>query len=240
MQIKLTKAKPTFCLMNKNAETNTVFDFLDVQLLVNRVRPSPSLLLAHNIALGKSALARYSLTSVELKSFTFCSGARSLSIDNAVLGTITKRLLFTMVKNTEFLSSVTTKPYHFRHYYLCSFALNVNGKQIPTEGLSLGLNHEKTSVMGNRTLFEDSGIHHSNSGLQITHDMYINGYFMLLFDLTLNGAASEGHTLHSDNGNIRVELKFSKPLPEPITCIFYLEYDNSVRVDTTQTFTTDF
>ena len=101
------------------------------------------------------------------------------------------------------------------------------------------MDHEKTSVMVYRTLFEISGIHHSNSGLQITHDMYINGYFMLLFDLKPFRAASEGHTSHPDSGNIRVELKFSKPLHEPITCIFYLEYDNSVCVDTSRTVTTD-
>jgi len=34
--------------------------------------------------------------------------------------------------------------------------------------------------------FEGSGILHSNTGLQITHDMYFNGYFILLFDLTLD------------------------------------------------------
>jgi hypothetical protein len=60
--------------------------------------------------------------------------------------------------------------------------------------------------MGYRTLFEGSGIHHSNSGLQITHDMYINCYFMLLFYLTPDRSASEGHASRPDNGNIRVEL----------------------------------
>jgi len=40
------------------------------------------------------------------------------------------------------------KTYYFRHYYLSSFALNLKGKQIPTEGLSLCMDHEKTSVMG--------------------------------------------------------------------------------------------
>jgi len=85
------------------------------------------------------------------------------------------------------------------------------------------MDHEKMSVMWYRTLFERSGIHHSNSDLQITHDIYIKGDFMLLFDLKPNGGAFEGHTSQPDNGNIRVELKFSKPLPKPITCIFYLE-----------------
>jgi len=147
--------------MNKDAGTNTVFKFLDAQLLVNRVRPRPSLLLAHNIALGNFALARYNLTRFELMCFTYSSAAQSLSIHNAILGHISKRLLFTLLKNTEFLRSVTATPYHFHHYDLSSFALNVKGKQIRTEGQSLGMGHEKISVMRYRTVLEVSGIHHS-------------------------------------------------------------------------------
>jgi len=84
------------------------------------------------------------------------------------------------------------------------------------------MDHEKTSVMGCRMLFEMSGIYHSNSGLEINHDVYINGYFILLFDLTLDRSASEGHRSHPDNGNSRVELKFGEPPPETITCYRYL------------------
>ena len=127
-----------------------------------------------------------------------------------------------------------TKPFNFRHYNLDSFALYVNGKQVPSVGLTLGMDHEKTSVMGYRTLFEGSGIHHSNAGLQITHDMYIAGYFMLLFDLTPDLGAS-GHSSHMDNCTIRLELKFSKPLPDSITCLLYLEFDNSVRREFSET-----
>jgi hypothetical protein len=147
------------------------------------------------------------------------------------LGPIPKRILFAMVKNADYLGSLTTNPYRFRHYDLSYFALNVNGKH--------GMDHEM-SVMGYRTLFEGSGIHHSDRGLQITHDMYMNGYFMLLFDLTLDRAASEEHASYPDNGNISVELKFSKALPDPITCIFYLKFDNSVRIDYLRRVTKDF
>jgi hypothetical protein len=83
-------------------------------------------------------------------------------------------------------------------------------------------------------------MHHSNSGLQITHDMYINGYFMLLYDLTPDLAASEGHTSPQEGGPIRIELTFKEALTEANTCLLYLEYDNSVRVDSTRTVTTDF
>jgi hypothetical protein len=74
-----------------------------------------------------------------------------------------------------------TNPYNFGDYDLNYFALYVNGRQVPPEELSLEMGHEKTSVMGYNTLLEGSGIHHSNSALQITHDMYIKGYLMLVF-----------------------------------------------------------
>jgi hypothetical protein len=67
----------------------------------------------------------------------------------------------------------------------------VNGKQVLLEGLDLGMNHEKTSVRGYRTLLEAWGVHHSNSGLQINQEMSTNGYFMLLFDFTSELGASE-------------------------------------------------
>ena len=72
--------------------------------------------------------------------------------------------------------------------------MNVDGRQIPPEGVNIIADHEKTSIMGYRTLFQGSGIHHSNSGLQITPDKYINGFFMLVIDLTPDLAVSEGHT----------------------------------------------
>ena len=98
-----------------------------------------------------------------------------------------------MVKNTDFLGSRNSNPYNLRHYDLTSFTMYVNGKQIPSESLSLDMSHEKTSVKGYATLFEATGIHHSNSGLQITHHMYINGFFVIVYEVTPDLAASEVH-----------------------------------------------
>ena len=72
-----------------------------------------------------------------------------------------------MVKNTDFLGSMATNPYNLRHYDINYFALHVTGRQIPTELLSLDMEHENSFVMGYRTLFEGAGIHQSNSGLSI-------------------------------------------------------------------------
>ena len=104
--------------------------------------------------------------------FTYSAGSKYLYIDNSVLSSIPKRILFTMVKNIDFIALRDTNPYGFQHHDIIYISLFVNGKQFPIEGLSLGTDNEKTSVMGYRTPFEASGQHHSNSGLQITHDIY--------------------------------------------------------------------
>jgi hypothetical protein len=94
--------------------------------------------------------------------------------------------------------------------------------------------------MAYRTLFEGSGTHHSNTGLQITPETYISGCFVLLFDLTPDRAASGSHTSHPDNGNICIELKFAKTLPDAITCLLYLEYDGSILTDDNRVVTIDY
>ena len=62
------------------------FKFLDAYLLVRRVQPNPLIQETHEKALEKGALARYNITRVEVKTFTFSAGSKSRSIDNAVSG----------------------------------------------------------------------------------------------------------------------------------------------------------
>ena len=101
------------------------------------MRPNPAYLIAHDTSLPKGCLARYNLARVELKTFTYSAGQKSLSIDNAVLGQLPKRILFTMIKNKDFLCSLDTNSYYFRHFDLSRFTLFYNGKPITSKGLPI-------------------------------------------------------------------------------------------------------
>ena len=74
--------------------------------MIRIVQPNPLIMSAHESALAEGALARYNMTRVDLKTFTFSAGSKFLSIDNAVLGPLPKRLLFTIIKNSDFNGSV--------------------------------------------------------------------------------------------------------------------------------------
>ena len=106
-----------------SADSSAAFNILDAQLLLKRVRPNPAYLIAHNTVLEAGAIARYNMTRVEIKTFTYANGLQSLSIDNAVLGPISKRLLFVMVNNEEFLGSLTKNPFKFQHFNMTYFTL---------------------------------------------------------------------------------------------------------------------
>jgi len=108
--IRLTKERPSFNMMSKEADSKTTFKLLDSQLLVKRVKTDTVTPLAHVATLNTGALARYNMKNVELKKFKFSAGSKSPSFDNAVLGPVPKRLLFTMVKNADFIGSVDTNP----------------------------------------------------------------------------------------------------------------------------------
>jgi len=148
--------------MSKDVDSKTTFKFLEAQLLVKRVKPDLVTLLAHTATLNTRAFASYNTTRVELKTFIISAGSKSLSIDNAMFGPVPKRLDITMVKHVDFIGTMVTNPYKFQHY-MSDFSMFVNEKPLPNQGLFLGMDHEKTSVMVYRTLFEESGIHHCNT-----------------------------------------------------------------------------
>jgi hypothetical protein len=53
---------------------------------------------------------------------------------------------------------------------------------------------------------------------------------MLLFDLTPDLGASEGHASPADSGSIRIEITFKEALIKTIICLLYLEYNYGASI----------
>jgi hypothetical protein len=140
-----------FFLRTNDADSKVTFKILEARLLVGHIETNNAILVAHNTTLCAGALAKYYLSNVTFKSFTFAAGSQSLSIDTALLEPLPKRVLFTLVKNKYFLGSLDSNSYNFRHYGIRDFALYVNGRQIPSEGLRIDTGREKSTVTGTVT-----------------------------------------------------------------------------------------
>ena len=109
-----------------------------------------------------------------------------------------------------------------------------------SEALSLNTADTKTCTMAYQTLSRGFGIHHGNTGIQITPAQSMKCSFMLVFDLTPDGCNSDGHTSLPNTGNILIELKFDEALAEAVTILLYQVFDASIQIDRLSNIFTDF
>ena len=95
------------------------------------------LLLVHANVLGMKCKERYPVTHNQIRNFTANSGAQQVSIIHAFLGSIPEMILIAMVKNTAFVGSAGTNPFHIHYLDMTSLLLYVNGVQQPSEPLTM-------------------------------------------------------------------------------------------------------
>lgn len=88
MTIKLQRSREDFHLMGGVA--NGLFEILEAELYVRKVKISSSVLLAHHKALAV-ATAKYPITRVDVKTITIPANTQSRVLDNVFLGTLPKR-----------------------------------------------------------------------------------------------------------------------------------------------------
>jgi len=148
------------------------------------------------------------------------SGSQQVSIDNAFQGSIPERILIALVKNTAFVGSPSTNPFHF-HHYMTNLVLYVTGVQHPAEPLSMDCSTPFGTTRAYQTLFSSTGIHHDDRAHMITMEMFTKGFYVPGFDLTPDNEADEEHISLPRQGNVRIAARFKKPIPEPVTCILY-------------------
>jgi len=89
------------------------------------------------------------------------------------------------------------------------------------------------------TLFSSTGIHHDDRAHMIALEMFTKGSYVLGFDLTPDREADEDHTSSPRQGNVRIEVRFKNPLPEPVTCILYAEFPGRVEINNSRNVTVE-
>ena len=112
--------------------------------------------------------AHYSVTLYQIKIFTASFGAQQISIDNAFIGPIPERIVIALVKNTTFVVSASTNPYHFQHCDMTNLVFYVNGVHLPSEPLTMDCSSPSGATRAYETLFSSTGIHHEDRARMIT------------------------------------------------------------------------
>ena len=237
VRVRLVRSRDEFCLMDPaNAYT---IHIEEANLLVRRVKISPSIMLAHAKALNKTT-AKYPLTRVEVKSFTMSSGTHGQTLDNIVLGQLPKRIIVAFFENKAFNGDRLLNPFNFQNFKVNFLCLYVDGIQIPSKPLQP--NFDKGSYIDcYNSLFSGCGIFFMNEGNSISRSDYPNGYCIFAFDLTPDLSANDlTHWNLLKHGNVRLDVRFAESLKSTVNCIVYAEYENILEIDSSRQVIVDF
>jgi len=96
----------------------------------------------------------YPLTHNQIKIFAASSGVQQFSIDNAFLGPIPESILIAFVKNTTFVGSAISNPFHFHHYDMTNVVLFVKRVQKLSEPLKIDCSSNVVATRAYETLFK--------------------------------------------------------------------------------------
>ncbi|KAK3929578.1 hypothetical protein KUF71_003585 [Frankliniella fusca] len=227
LRLKLTRSRDAFALMSTKGTEK--IKLLDVKLFIRRVTISPSVLLAHAQALEKSA-AKYPVNRVDIKTVTIAQGMHSKTIDNLFLNQLPQRVIIGFVDNRAFNGDYARNPFRFQHFSLNYLQMHVEGQPVPSQPLTPDFSKDLYMECYN-TLFTGTGIHWKDEGNGISWSDYPKGNTLFVFDLSPDMSASEPHWNHQKQGALRLYLRFAAPLPQPINCVVYAEFQNLIEID---------
>lgn len=236
IRIKLEKNKNEFVLLSAKDEYK--FMIQSASLFIRKVKISPSIILAQEKTL-ESAVLKYPIRRIELKTFALPSGLQSASIPNAFIGQSPTRLILTLVSNESYNGIITKSPFKFHHYDLNYLCIIKGGVMIPAKPYTpdFQLNEYSRPYL---SLFTDLGRYHSSQNVNITYSEYEGGYTFFIFDLTPDFEASNAHASIVKNENLTIDVKFATALPETVSLIVYAEYHNTIEIDKSRSVYTDF
>lgn len=236
VRIKLERAKNAFALMA--SENNYKIHIQAASLYVRKITVSPSVLIGQEKALEKGVV-KMPIRRVDVKSFALSNGLQSSTIANAFIGQLPIRIILGFVSNDAFNGNIQKSPFKFSHYdvnYLCI----LNGNQmLPAKPFQPSF-ESNLYARSYFSLFTDLNRYHTSANINISFSEYKDGYTLYAVDLTPDLAASEDHVSINKSGNIAIDLKFEKALPETVNLVVYAEYRNVIEIDKSRGVVTDY
>lgn len=229
LRITLSLNNPEFYIHTSNAADNSFIKINEATLYVKHCTINPNILIAHHKALEQTN-AKYHYKRCEVKSFTVGT-VSSVNLDNIVLGQLPTSLIFLMIDNDVYTGTRVKNPYKFRHNDITSFSLYVNGAPVPNDIISTNFKDGNQYSRAYSTIFSATGLLHTPQSITISKEMFKNGYFLIASDLTPDNSGVDSSSSLLNQGNIRIEARFSKPLDQPTTCLVFLEYDATLEID---------
>ena len=241
MILTLVPNEPNFYLWINSVGLEPTVTFEDAALYVSRSKVIQPIVDVHNHLLLKNT-AKYPIMRGVVKSFPISSGLTDVSIDNAIVGQMPRRIFIALVDSKGFNGDKANNPYNFENFDLNYLTASLDGELFPS--ISMKPNFGKGLYAKEYiSLFDALNQLNTDSSLTITMKEWANG--LTIYGLTfapdpIDDCNKSGYWNPVRKGAININMKFGTALTKNINALIYVEYDNMIQLDSTRTPICDF
>jgi hypothetical protein len=231
VRIRLQKASSEFAIMCHSASAKPKFQINSACLEVRRVTIAPGVILAHERALNQSN-AMYPYSQKVINTFNMTKGLQSYVKENLYYGALPKLLIVAFVASDAYVGTYNKNPFNFQHFNTCLVSLKKNGENIPSSDAFIPEFDRKMYLREYMALFTAFNMMGRDDSITFDYDEYAGGYCFFVFNLTPDQSMTTSTAQQlSDNTNVRLDVKFSKALPEDVTLLTMGLFDGIVEID---------
>lgn len=235
IRIVLTPHDPSFYLQFKDGANiaSASVTFAEAALFVKSAILHHDFVDYHNQGLSKSP-AKYMLPVAEVRHDTIAKSSLNASFDNICTGLLPNLFIVQLVDSEAYNGSFKKNPYYFDHNdidYCCTY---VNGHQVPLNAYQMDFSKGifLRSFLSLSQAVNQDGM---DSILDVSRFNYKDGNVHHAFNYSQDGSTGMAASMNPLRyGNLRVVMRFKKPLPTAITAVFYCTFDKCLEIDETR------
>lgn len=211
LRIRILLHEPTFYMFNADDTEKTKLKITAASLLLKTKVITPEVVLQNEARLATTN-ARYVMRRADIRTFVTPGSGRKISLPNVWLGPQPHFFALCLLKSDNFAGTRLTNPFIFYHQTVSTVSVYLNNNAIvlgPVES------DDYAGYVPFYHQFIESLSLQGNNNVMISYDEFINGFFIVAFDMSADkNAAAGSHISMSMTGSLRVEIELTSPLTE--------------------------
>ena len=227
MKITLRRASPEFALFN-SAGGAFKFTIEKAELHVRYATMNPSVIEGHTIGLEKKN-ALYPYLNSKLIVHTALKDCLEARRDYIFSEAMPRALMIAMVDHDAYSGNIKKNPFNFQHYNLQSLSLFRSGALVDNRPFEINYAEDYYADVYAYTM-RSLKMYNKDDSNGLTLAEFKDGYNIYVFDLTPDNANDAPHRSISLDKGLRLEMKFSKKLPNNINILILGIFDEFMEI----------
>ena len=183
LKVILNRNVNEFCMSDVDDADYRV-KLTEAYLKIRKVKVSPSISIAHKLALKKRT-GHLSCETRGVQTFIISAGNPSLGKDNLYNGLVPKTFVFRKIDSAAFNGDYEKNPYNFKTYTTSFIGFTVNGEEVPFRPLQLSYTAATIRcIEAYLSIFSGTGKLFYDVGNGVSRDDFKDGYALYAADLT--------------------------------------------------------